>query len=138
MTYKENMKWLLGSATTRAAEEKKNNTDTAKWMAERSVAEGKLIQKLSVTGAKLIAKGHKQWREGQQAQATEDEYMRSVGWDPNSEEAKVLKDTEDGAIIKDYIAVTQVKVNEVMTAMHHLHNNYTITIEEHNDTKEPS
>ena len=101
MTYKENMKWLLGSATTRAAEEKKNNTDTAKWMAERSVAEGKLIQKLSVTGAKLIAKGHKQWREGQQAQATEDEYMRSVGWDPNSEEAKVLKDTEDGAIIQN-------------------------------------
>jgi hypothetical protein len=56
----------------------------------------------------------------------------------NKTQYNIIIVDEDGAIIKDYIAVTQVKVNEVMTAMHHLHNNYTITIEEHNDTKEPS
>jgi len=45
---------------------------------------------------------------------------------------------ENGEIIKDYTAVTQVKVNEVMTAMHHLHNNYTITIDEYHVIEKPS
>tara|TARA_R100001086_G_scaffold193074_1_gene110208 strand:+ start:251 stop:544 length:294 start_codon:yes stop_codon:yes gene_type:complete len=46
---------------------------------------------------------------------------------------------KNGAIIKEYTAVTQVKVNEVMTAMHHLHDNYKVTIEEYDVTiQEPS
>ena len=46
---------------------------------------------------------------------------------------------KNGAIIKEYTAVTQVKVNEVMTAMHHLHDNYKVTIEDYDVTlQEPS
>ncbi len=46
---------------------------------------------------------------------------------------------KNGAVIKEYTAVTQVKVNEVMTAMHHLHDNYKVTIEDYDVTlQEPS
>ena len=37
---------------------------------------------------------------------------------------------KNGVVIKEYSKVTQAKVNEVMTAMHHLHDGYKVTIED--------
>jgi len=46
---------------------------------------------------------------------------------------------KNGVVIKEYFKVTQVKVNEVMTSMHHLHDGYKVTIEDdHVTINEPS
>ena len=101
MTYAQNMQWLLGSVATRTAEEKKNNTDVGNWIAKASVEEGKFLQKVSGTAATLIKTGHEQWRKGQQSQAVEDWYANSVNWDPNSDIAKGIQESVDGAVIYD-------------------------------------
>jgi len=41
---------------------------------------------------------------------------------------------KNGAVIKEHIGVTMIKVNEVMTSMHHLHDDYKVNIEEYNAT----
>jgi len=39
---------------------------------------------------------------------------------------------KNGVVVNEYTAVTVIKVNEVMTSIHHLHDNYKINIEEYN------
>ena len=78
MSYKENMNWLLSSSAKQTSAEQRDNTSFAGYMANRSVEEGKFLQKISNSTADLIAKGHSQWRAGEQAKAVEDEYLKSV------------------------------------------------------------
>ena len=97
MTYARNMQWLLGASERRANEEKKNTTDIANWMAKASKEEGELVAKLTNTGAKLVAMGHEQWKKGQEADAVEDWYKRSIDWDGTSEGAQAVKMTLEEA-----------------------------------------
>ena len=91
------MQWLLGASERRANEEKKNTTDIANWMAKASKEEGELVAKLTNTGAKLVAIGHEQWKKGQEADAVEDWYKRSIDWDGTSEGAQAVKMTLEEA-----------------------------------------
>ena len=48
----------------------------------------------------------------------------------NKAQFNIVVIDKNGVVIKEYKKVTQVKVNEVMTAMHHLHDGYKVTIED--------
>ena len=48
----------------------------------------------------------------------------------NKAQFNIVVIDKNGVVIKEYSKVTQAKVNEVMTAMHHLHDGYKVTIED--------
>ena len=101
MTYKENMNWLLKSAGKGASQQQQGNREYANILAKAATEEGKFLQKMSNSAAELIAKGHQQWRAGEQSKAIEDQYKDSVNWNPNSEEAKAIAKVESDAILSD-------------------------------------